>query len=262
MTYRSFRFGRSRAALLEVSAPLFAMVPAFVLALAMHRVVPSGIALVVAILSSATVFAYQHAIVCVGADGVRTRRRVMGRWRYVPYRAIIEVAFDRKNLVLRLADGEVAWHHHDAGGTTKIDADWLTLARRVWTGWSESHANEVSAAITVLERGDRTAQVWLDELRKMATASYRVASLTDDVLWRVVEDGDAVESSRIGAAILLRRTLDHDARVRVARIADCCVSEELHETLLLVAHTPDHAFEDVIGATAARARSGARPLRR
>lgn len=101
-----------------------------------------------------------------------------------------------------------------------ICADATQALHRYRKGGLRENASE-------LERGDRTVEAWLTRLRSIAAganAGPRAAVVTDERLWRIVEDPAAGAGVRAGAAAALASNSDPRAKERL-RVAAADTAE-------------------------------------
>lgn len=165
--------------------------------------------------------------ILAGVDGVEIRSLGMGR-RFIAYRDVQVVADD----TVSLASGEMLrlkyalmggfnwrWHAHERVlARVREGAEQARVRARVSQGAEAATALEVAA---VLARAEQ--------------ASYREASVTDDVLWRVVEAADVAPTARVRAAEALEQRNGPVARVRIAEIAISLADSDARDALMRVA---------------------------
>jgi hypothetical protein len=94
--------------------------------------------------------------------------------------------------------------------------------------WRPALAEESAEALHVA-RGGRSVVEWVRGLR--ATRDYRTASFEAERLWRVVEDGAQLGTTRAGAALVLSAELDDDGRARLRVASRTCAEPRLRVAL-------------------------------
>jgi hypothetical protein len=105
---------------------------------------------------------------------------------------------------------------------------------------------QIGAPVT-LARGGRTMSAWLHDLTVLGevTAPFRGVAIPHEVLWGVVESPNSAPTVRVGAAILLRKTLKTAAQQRLRVAADACASGRTRVALEAVASAGDEGEIDV-----------------
>jgi len=193
---------------------------------------PFDVLTFLAILWGATglsVFRNRGAEILVGADGVRLPRR-RGLPRFVPFRAIRDVAFDGKRLVLRLRNGKGLPLPTERMAPAARDAlQRAILDRRRAVSDEPEHLGALG------REGEGAA--WLENVRALLEGErgFRELALDEHAVLRVLEDDGAEREQRIAAALALLAK-DRDAtrpRVRVAveQTADADLEEALEAAL-------------------------------
>lgn len=183
----------------------------------------------------------------VGADGVHVRRWLGGA-RFVRYSDIQRVTTNRGTVSLELRNDSTLMMSHGGraravwllGRDTQNEAE--AIFTRVASQVEIHRVRELASSIhALLARGARPTERWLGALRVCsdASASFRAAAIPPDVLWSVVEDTTAPPSSRVGAAVALRGTLDHAATARLTRAAEACAAPRIRVALERVARAND-----------------------
>jgi hypothetical protein len=141
----------------------------------------------------------------VGADGVAVRW-LGARW-FFPYSSVRDVEHTGRGVRLVLEHGSFELRTATVAPTPEGRELLEALEHRVRDAFVAWRARDPAAAADRLAIGDRTLEVWLADLEKIANeerADYRSASLSEETLWRVLEDGSADPSARAAAARILR----------------------------------------------------------
>jgi hypothetical protein len=180
----------------------------------------------------------RRARVVIGADGVavRVRRRV----RLVPYADLGDVRPVALGAELVLTSGAIVPLYveggADAPAARRALCDRVAEARRAYAGGGGE-----DALAAVLARGDRTRDEWLRALEAMRVESttYRVGAMPEERLWGVVEDAGAAASARIGAAMVLSRSMGSDGRARLRIVAESTARPSVRRVLAAAARGDD-----------------------
>ena len=155
------------------------------------------------------------ARVVVGADGILWRW--YGARRFVPWKDVLSpgpsaagyndvIVEMRSGSPLRLPQGAAA---------SRIDQDTLRARVDALYRAHAKHGNDV--VIDWLVRNARPLASWREALGRLrGNEGYREMGMSDESLWRIVEDAGAPEDARAGAAIALRDARDAAPRLRVA----------------------------------------------
>lgn len=101
----------------------------------------------------------------------------------------------------------------------------------------------------ILERGGRTTQEWVSNLRALGTsdtATYRVAAVDRETLFAIVEDPVNQASSRAAAAIAISAKLDEESRGRLRKSAEGIADPKLRVAIEHVVDERDDAFAEVL----------------
>jgi hypothetical protein len=168
--------------------------------------------------------------VTVGADGLDVRW--LRRRRFIPYRSILRVvpAFGQVRVVL--ADGTtLRLRGQRRSFTPQTRSEHRAMVDRLGTAIEEHvAASRVQEAVAQLPAPAQDGAGWLRELDAVQVGvegSYRRAVVSDDALWRVVEDASLDEKTRAGAAVALRKMLDDEGRQRLRVVAEATASPRL-----------------------------------
>lgn len=166
--------------------------------------------------------------VVVGTDGVRVRE--LFRTWFVPWARVASLREETERLALVLEDGteRYLWLGHDMGPTSS------SVVGRLREAFEAARANQNRAVGEALLRGGRSVAQWLEGLKKVAearAADYRSTPLSDEQLWRLLEDGSLPPEVRTGAALVLRFRGGEGARVRLRVNADAAASEAVRVAL-------------------------------
>jgi hypothetical protein len=95
-------------------------------------------------------------------------------------------------------------------------------------------ASRVQEAVAQLPAPREDGAGWLRELEAVQVGiegGYRRAIVSDEVLWRVVEDASIDEKTRAGAAVALRKVLGDEGRARLRVVAEATASPRLRVAL-------------------------------
>lgn len=170
----------------------------------------------------------------VGTDGLRLRGFTE---RFVPLDAIERVEESPDGAWLYLATSkarrrERVFLAHDRD---RDEADRRSFVTRIEEVRAAHH--ERTETLATLEPGGRDVDAWLAHLRGVVAreGDYRNARVEPAMLERVVEDGAAPPSRRIGAALALAALGDPAARSRVRVAAEASADDDLRAALELAA---------------------------
>lgn len=177
--------------------------------------------------------------VTVGADGILIERR--GRRRFVAFsqlEAIKEHAEYKDAVVLVLSDGEtitLRTSTQDRKDNKAMASDetraLFTRLDGAFAAFKSRDAGETDV-LAALGRTGKTASDWIASLAKASAASgYRMAPITNEQLWAVLEDPAARSDDRAAALIALRAALDEKGKVRVRKTIDACAEPHLRVAL-------------------------------
>ena len=188
---------------------------------------------VLAILTWA-VFATLPTQVSVGADGLDVRW--LRRRRFIPYRSILRVVPAFGQLRVVLADGTtLRLRGQRRSFTPRTRSEHRAMVDRLGAAIDEHvAATRIQEAVAQLPPPGSDGAGWLRELDAVQVGiegSYRRAVVTDEALWRVVEDASLDEKTRAGAAIALRRVLGDEGRARLRVVAEATASPRLRVAL-------------------------------
>ena len=84
----------------------------------------------------------------------------------------------------------------------------------------------------------------LDAVQVGVDGGYRRAVVSDEALWRVVEDASVDEETRAGAAVALRKMLDEPGRARLRVVAEATASPRLRVALEAASGTNEGAVRE------------------
>lgn len=160
--------------------------------------------------------------VTIGTDGIFVERS--GRKRFVPFKKIASIGAHPKHhdAVLVAVDGEDALTLR----TSVQDRDNASLVVSDQTRALRTQLDESLTAFRVreaggdaslhLKRGGRTPREWIEALERLRNESgYRETTITDEQLWRILEDPGAAPEDRAAALIALRKSVGDAERDRV-----------------------------------------------
>jgi hypothetical protein len=167
----------------------------------------------------------------IGADGILLRGE--GRRRYLHHARIARASLDPRvpdQIALVLRDGEHVAVPCRPGRAV------LTLAQieQGMAACASDGGGEGTAEATLLDRRGRDLRGWIEELRALGTgarAAHRVAPVSSDHLWRIVESAGARPPIRLAAALALGPRLDGRDRDRLRATASATTSPRLRIAL-------------------------------
>jgi hypothetical protein len=183
----------------------------------------------------------------VGADGVEVRW--LRRKRFVPYRAIARVVPAFGQLRVVLTEGTtLRLRGQRRSFTPQTRADHRAMVDRLGTA-IDSHLAQarVQEAVAQLPAPRQDGAGWLRELDTVqvgADLGYRRAGVSDEVLWRVVEDASLDEKTRAGAAVVLRKVLGDEGRARLRLVAEAVASPKLRVALEAASGTDEAPIQE------------------
>jgi len=190
--------------------------------------------------------------ITVGIDGV------LVRWlwtrEFIPMKEIDDVVEESENAIrLRLRSGKervvFTSMHYKQGNTPVIVQDRDAILARI----REAHrmhaaAGEAVDATALVARGAQTRREWLASLERLARhdGGYRDPVVRSEDLVRIIEDPTAPEDARAGAALVLRRSADEEARARVRIAAAASASPKLRVALDAAVAGTDETIEEAL----------------
>ena len=172
----------------------------------------------------------------IGADGLALR--VGSSVRTVSHASIRDVVRVAHGAVVRLADGAVLALRiigNDDRDASRRDA----LVQRLEASRAaalSSHRDRAGADL--LQRGARTFDAWLRDLREIATAlaapshAYRASTLPAEHIWRIALDPLADATARAAAAFVLAQITDPNARSPLRAAAAVTARDDVKRVLL------------------------------
>ncbi|CAN5618091.1 hypothetical protein BH09MYX1_BH09MYX1_13890 [soil metagenome] len=179
--------------------------------------------------------AFTPTKVRIGTDGIVTRW--LGRERFIPFSQVrAHATYDevigtkrQRGVKLTLADGEIV--KLPTGQTDAGTSEAVRLEKRITDAHGAGRTGGAAAA--TLLRGNRSAREWVRALRGAGegAGTLRTAAVPLDVLLRVVEDANADETARVGAAIAVASSTDEDVKTRVRIAAEASASPKLRVAL-------------------------------
>jgi hypothetical protein len=261
-TTAEFSLFRSKTSFGPLAATLMAFGAAFgfVVAIVGHSrmaMIAMPFALLAAFVISMPLLALARTVkLRVGADGILVREG-LGRRVFYPHDAITEVRAEGPHVVLERAHGGPLTYSARGQQRRKeklVEEQGREAESVVWRIEKAREACRALAGATpalgsaalVLERGERTIQEWLDELRRVgegANVTFRNALLTRSQLVDIVESTTLAAKVRLAAAIALRSKLSDDEKPRLRVAAERCVLPDLRERMVRVIDAPSD--EDV-----------------
>jgi hypothetical protein len=193
------------------------------------------------------------ATLIVGADGVRARDG-LARPVFIPHDRITSIASKDRVISLTTSDGKTR-HYLVGVHQTKLNRDELArqaeaIAARIRDARAAFMAEGGANVVPMLERGSQSANEWLRSLKRVGAGAgdtFRVAHLTRDRLWRIVESTSAPVAQRMAAVIALRSAgLDDEEKSRLRVIVDQCAKEDHRDRLRVAIEVDDE--EQLAGA--------------
>jgi hypothetical protein len=92
--------------------------------------------------------------------------------------------------------------------------------------------------------------------------SYRRAVVSDETLWRVVDDASLDARMRAGAAVALRKVLDEAGRARLRVVAESTASPRLRVALRAASNAEEKGLAESLEDLTSGDDEGAQPRRR
>lgn len=175
------------------------------------------------------------ARVRAGTDGILLRDRE--RERFISFADVASISKLRNGLRVVVGE-EPLWMDFAPDEPSPQTRRARSRVRRMQEAILRAHrafeASSDAALGSCIARGGRSAELWLRDLAALRAGSYRRPAISDDDLWRIVEDATADPSARVGAAKLLRGGLDDAGRRRLGRVAADGARPDLREALRLL----------------------------
>jgi hypothetical protein len=186
----------------------------------------------------------------VGADGVHVAWLLVRR--FFAYAELASVEPLPKGVRFVTRDGKT----EDVKFEQSADSDVEALVRRDALLARVHEAMEAAARassrkelLALLVRAGRSTDVWTREVLAIRGGEgYRTAAVRDEDLWAVVRDPTAPSDARAAAALVLRRTTNDRANLRVA--ADTIAEPRLRVALEAVADADDADVEAALAEVA------------
>lgn len=176
------------------------------------------------------------ATIEVGVDGVVLQW--LWRKRFVPMGDILEIqSEDDRVLVLTLRSGEAVRVYtglpRRSRGAVSAAHHQAVLARIVEARRLFREGGTALDAAALVGRQGRSRADWLEALARLAAGegSYREAAVRLEDLLALVEDPRAPEDARAGAALVVQKKGDDEARARVRVAAEATASPKLRVAL-------------------------------
>ena len=174
----------------------------------------------------------------IGTDGLLLRRALLGK-RFVPFSDITHVEDHRRYIAVHLRDGEkirmaVRWTDPWSPEVARKDEGWTNGALHYRIDQTVARRSLGGAGISLdqLDRRGRSAQAWLDDLRRVAKAAggYREPAVMHQSLAAVIGDPGEIPERRVGAALALLEA-NPKARGRIKAAAGACAEPHLSAAL-------------------------------
>ena len=204
-------------------------------------------------------------LVTVGADGLHVRW--MRRKRFIPYRSIVRVVPAFGQLRVVLSDGTtLRIRGQRRSFTPRTRPDHRAMVDRLSTAIEEHLArSRVQEAVAQLPAPNADGAGWLRELEAMQVGvegSYRRAVVSDETLWRVIDDASLDARMRAGAAVALRKVLDDAGRARLRVVAESTASPKLRVALRAASDAEEKGLAESLENLASGDDDAAQPRRR
>ena len=204
-------------------------------------------------------------LVTVGADGLHVRW--MRRKRFIPYRTIVRVVPAFGQLRVVLSDGTtLRIRGQRRSFTPRTRPDHRAMVDRLSTAIEEHLArSRVQEAVAQLPSPQADGAGWLRELEAVQVGvegSYRRAVVSDETLWRVVDDASLDARMRAGAAVALRKVLDEAGRARLRVVAESTASPKLRVALRAASDAEEKGLAESLESLTADDDDRAQPRRR
>lgn len=185
---------------------------------------------------AAVMAVFAHSVrpgrVVVGMDGFRVRRGL--RERFYSYADVHRVIHEGDHVRVWVGDDSLdlscATFASDEPERTHSLGERLARAHTIY----QARRGDGAAAISLLERGDRTLAAWRADLEALSVekGGYRRVHIDDAVLTEVVEDATAPAEQRLGAAIVLAaRKAPPEVAERVRIATKSCANPKLRIAL-------------------------------
>jgi hypothetical protein len=195
----------------------------------------------------------------IGIDGL------VFRWlfyqRFLPMDAIVGAAPDGSTgIVVRMASGKrvtlYATGKQDRGNYDRQHRDAIIARINEAMTAHRSLGEQRGNATELLRRGGRGHREWLEDLRKLGSATgYRDGVVGNEDLWRVLEDPAAPQDARAGALSVLRGSLGDEGKVRVRAVAESTAHPKLRVALDAALDGQDDAYEEALADIEHKAQS-------
>lgn len=195
----------------------------------------------------------------IGTDGLLLKRKVGRAPRFIRFDRIERVERQGTTMTIVLTDGPPVQLNAGIGGTTRnaerlrgssleLEKQRMEVAAAQIEEAKRASEGASSASAVLVSRNGRGASAWMRALvaTNDASAGYRVAALSPETLWQIVDDTSASASARAGAAVALRARLDEEGRQRLRVASETCASPALRVALSAAAHEPDAVVEDAL----------------
>ena len=172
--------------------------------------------------------------VTIGTDGVFVAKG--GRKRFLPFSKITEIQDHPEHadaIVLVTEDGEkvsLRTNVRDqANKEMAVSDDTRALRARLDAAMKAFRERAVHAdALLQLKRSGRSAKEWIEALENLRKErGYREMRVSDEELWRVLEDPAASAEDRAAALVALRASLDDEGKARQRVALEACVEPRL-----------------------------------
>ena len=173
-----------------------------------------------------------------GADGVLVASTL--RRRFYPFANVASVTATAWGSPSRRSMGK--WS--SCGRGLMRQRGRRSTIRRQWRSWRGSSRDRAAGRTgrggadpsALVARGSRTYEEWVTALRALRSdAGYRAAAVAEETLWRVAEDPKVEASTRVGAALALRDSLDEAGRARLRGVVEASASPRVRVALGAIA---------------------------
>lgn len=185
--------------------------------------------------------------ISVGTDGLGIRQG-FGRESFLSYGNLTSVHLDDGQITLRSARGPALVvsasfapsflsRLRPRGDAEDDRSSARSFVELVNTQLAKHRARTTQDDVSSLARAGRPVSAWLRDLgvSGSARASYRAAAVPADTCWRVLADGTAPATHRVGAAVVLAQDLDPAGRARIRAVAEACAAPRVRVALEAIA---------------------------
>lgn len=195
----------------------------------------------------------QPSVLTVGVDGLYLRW--LRQKRFISYDDISMVqTYDEKSAFARLGkmSGLLVTLQSDETLRIAVDAQWdpsaagnhVMIEERIREAMETTGPNDHFHTASLLRQEGRSVGDWITALRALgsgANVTHRIAPVTSEALWGVIEDPTNAPRDRAAAAIALRGELGEDGRARLTAAARSTAGPKLRVALEAAADDTEEA---------------------